>query len=280
MSGKAGNGVVFAATGRVYRDLARRAARNVRQVMPGLPIDLFTDAPLEDPVFAAVHMLDGAGPRPKMEALRRSRFARTLYLDCDVVVIADMSDVFDCLDRADIAGAHEQFGSAPVAMQKVRNAIPPSFRQINAGVLAVRKSESTDRFLDRWAADFRALNLQYDQPLLRELLYHGDLRLAVLPAEYNTMHLAGVRSAHRLMMAPRALHLPVLHEDDRHSETPEEPFDPGVLLSAPVRDRINELMRTDRTLGARRSARVLAGDMLRRSPMLYRLARRLRRLFV
>jgi len=225
-------------------------------------------------------MLDGRGPRPKMEALRRSRFARTLYIDCDVVVIADMSDVFDCLDHADIAGAHEQFGSSPVSMQKVRRAIPTAFRQINGGVLAVRKSDRSDAFLDRWAADFLSLKLQYDQPLLRELLYESDLRFVVLPSEYNTMHLAGVRVAHRLMMAPRALHLPVLHEDDRHAETPELPFDPGVLLSPPVRDRINELMRTDRTLGARRGARVLAGDMLRRAPLLYRIARRLRRLFV
>lgn len=279
MAGTEERGVVLAATGRLYRDLARRAARNVRQAMPDIPVDLFTDAPLDDAVFAQVHLLDGRGPRPKMEALRRSRFARTLYIDCDVVVLTDMSDVFDALDHADIAGAHEQFGSSPVSMQTVRKAIPPAFRQINSGVLALRRSARTDAFLDRWAADFAALKLQYDQPLLRELLFDSDLRLVVLPSEYNTMFLPGIRAANRLMMAPRALHLPFLHENDAHAAPADRPFDPGALLNPAVRERINELMRTDRTLGGRRSARIVAGDTLRKVPLVYRLARRLRRLF-
>ena len=41
----------------------------------------------------------------KFEALRRSRFERTIYIDTDVIALADLSDVFDVLDRFDITGA-------------------------------------------------------------------------------------------------------------------------------------------------------------------------------
>ncbi len=272
-------GIVFGATGGLYRNLARRAARNVRQVMPQAAIDLYTDEPLVDPVFDRVHLLDRSGPRPKMEALLRSRFRKTLWLDSDTVMLCDVSDLFDVLETADIVGAHEQFGSSPVAMRKVRRDIPPAFRQINSGVLGVRKSEATDAFLRRWQQDFVALKLQYDQPLLRELLYESDLRLVVLPAEYNQMFPPHIRVASALMMAPRILHMTHVHSDPKFADPPDRPFDPGELLNPPVVERINALLASDRTLGARAPARIAAGEMLRRVPRLHRIARRLRGFF-
>lgn len=270
-------GIVFGATGKSYRNLARRAARNVRQVMPHIPIDLFTDAPLSDPIFDRVHLLDDPNRRPKMDALRLSRFDRTLYLDCDAVMVNDVSDVFELLRRADLVGAHEQFGSSPVSMQSLDYPLPPAFRQINSGVLGVRKSAATDAFLQRWKAEFLRRRLQYDQPLLRQLLFESDLHLTVLPMEYNLMHAPFIRAASPLMMAPRILHIPRLHESDVHDADVERPFNPAELLAAPVRDRFNALLKTDRTLGAKPGLRALSGETLRKVPFLYRMARRLRR---
>lgn len=272
-------GIVFAATGKSYRSLARRAARNVRQAMPQVQIDLFSDAPLDDPVFDRVHIVERNGPRPKMEALRRSRFQRTLYLDCDTVVLNDVSDIFAVLERADLVGVHEQFGSAPVAMQVLDYEPPHAFRQINSGVLGVRKSPGTDAFLSLWQSEFERRRLQYDQPLLRQLLWESELRFVILPMEYNQMFPPFIRAASPLMMAPRILHMPKLHESAIHAERPDRPFNPAEMLSAPVRDRFNALLKTDRTLGANRSTRALVGDTLRKVPFAYRMARRLRKFF-
>lgn len=275
------HGIVFAATGESYRKLARRAARTVRAVMPDLAIDLFTDQPLDDPIFDRVHLLDAGGPRPKMEALRRSRFERTVYLDCDVVMVAPIPEVFELLKQAEFAGAHELYGSSPVQLQSVRREIPHAFRQVNSGVMGVRKTPNTQAFLRRWQDDFVSLKLMYDQPLLRELLYENldGMRVVILPMEYNLMHPATLRVATPLHMAPRLLHMTRLHEGDDHLEPVDQPFDVAALLNPPARNKLNELLRSDRTLGAARNFRTYVGDTFRKAPMLYRLARKARRLF-
>ncbi|MCJ8140440.1 putative nucleotide-diphospho-sugar transferase [Falsirhodobacter halotolerans] len=274
-----GCGIVFGATGRKYRKLAQRAARNVRQVMPHIPIDLFTDEPLDDAVFDRVVLLERGSYRPKMEALLRSRFERTIYLDCDVVVVNDITDLFVLLERADIVGAHEQYGSAPITLQKVRLDIPPAFRQINSGVFGIRKSEATDAFVRQWRDDFIDLNLKVDQPLLRELLWQTDLKVFILPSEYNQMHFPFVRVASDRMMATRVLHIPRMHDNERYAEPPDQPFNPADFLPAGARDRFNAMLATDQTLpGHVAEARALRGDALRRIPLIRRFAGNLRRL--
>ena len=78
------HGFIFAVTGPDYTGLARQAAATVAHHHPDIPIDLFTDQPCDDPVFARVHQLSESGPRPKFEALLRSRFDRALYLDAGI----------------------------------------------------------------------------------------------------------------------------------------------------------------------------------------------------
>lgn len=263
-------GIIFAATGAQYRALARRAARNVRALMPEVEIDLFTDSPLEDPVFDQVHLVDARGPRPKMEALRHSRFRLTLYLDADVVMVAPVWDVFEVIAAHDLVGAHEMYGSSRVALTQVRKPIPPAFRQINSGVLGIRKCPETEAFLAKWQEDFQSLKLQFDQPLLRELLFESDLRIAVLPGEYNQMFSPFIEVADGQMMAPRLLHLTHLHNDLAHGEPADQPFEPAALMPPRVVERINALLASDRTLGNPPSLRTRAVDTLRRAPWLHR----------
>ena len=59
-------GFVFAATGDKYVTLARRAARTLKQVMPDVPVDLFTDLPVSDPTLSQIHSLETATHRPKI----------------------------------------------------------------------------------------------------------------------------------------------------------------------------------------------------------------------
>ena len=272
-------GIVFGATGDLYVRLARRAARNVRAAMPDIPIDLFTDRPLDDAIFDRVHLLESVTVRPKMEALRRSRFDLTLFLDCDVIVLQALDDVFDCIAVADVVAAHHQFGSAPVSMRTVRREIPHAFRQINSGVLGIRRSPATDALLEKWQADFTALKQTTDQPLLREMLFESDLRLIVLPPEYNLMYQPWVRVANGLMMAPRLLHVPRLHEVPEHGATPDLPFNPAEVVTPAVLQKLGELAQSDRTLGAGRDTRTYAAERLHDHPRLYRIYRRVRRLF-
>lgn len=207
------NGFVFAVTGPDYIGLARQAAATVAHHNPDIPIDLFTDQPCDDPVFAKVHILTGSGRRPRFEALLRSRFARTLYLDADLFVVAPLLDVFDVLEHFDFAAAHDQRANiASHTLALHTKPIPAAFPQYNGGVMAVRKSEATDAFLRQWQTQFEASVHGIDQPVLRELLFESNLRIATLPIQYNVIDADLIRSFDSRTTSPRILHSSLLRE--------------------------------------------------------------------
>lgn len=243
-------GFVFAASGERYTTLARRAARTLMGVMPDVQIDLFTDQSLTDPIFAEIHPLDRRTLRPKMEALRRSRFHKTIYLDCDVLAVADVSDIFAMLDRFDLVAAHENHRNGKVALYTVPGTPPNAFPQINSGVMGIRKSPETAAFLTKWEDGVLAQSFKFDQPLLRKLLWEADLRHHILPMDYNLLHLDFLRVMGPRMTAPRLLHLPRLHSRNVHPGDPETPFDLAETIGEELALRLLQLIETDRSLGS------------------------------
>ncbi len=201
-------GIVFACSGATYLPLAVHAARSAAATNPGLPIDLYCDRPCGDAVFDRVHALDRVWFRPKFEAIRRSRFDRTLYLDTDVRVLADISDVFDLLDRFDIAGAHDAYRNSRKGRGSGR--VPVSFPQMNSGVLAVRRSDATADLMRAVEADLLSTGNRKDQPLLRERLWSSRLSIGILPEEYNLMAYRNASLWTDRHAAPRIVHNPAL----------------------------------------------------------------------
>jgi hypothetical protein len=242
--------------------------------MGDVQIDLFADGPVDDPVFDRVHALQHTGTRPKMEALRRSRFDRSVYLDCDVVAVADVSDMFALLRRCDILGAHDMYGNGPVGLHEVNAAIPAGFRQINSGVLGITRSDTTQAFLTDWEARMQRDGQRWDQPVLRDMLWQTDLDLMVLPPEYNLMHTRFIAAMGQRMAAPRLLHLTQLHEKVDGLRDLDQPFNLRDVLSEQTLLALQDRLRADRSLGASRSARDVVGDVLRRFPKVEKQARK------
>ncbi|EKE45594.1 hypothetical protein OCGS_0211 [Oceaniovalibus guishaninsula JLT2003] len=202
---RAPRGFVLACSGAGYLPLAVHTARSVAATHPDLPVDLFTDAVCDDPVFAAVHPLERSWFRPKFEAMRRSRFGRTIYLDTDLRVLARVDDVFDLLDRFDLAGAHDAWRASPRNLTD-RGDVPVAFPQINSGVLALRRDERVHALLAAVEAELLATGARKDQPILRRHLWASDLRLAVLPEEYNLMAYRHAAQWSNRNAAPRIVH--------------------------------------------------------------------------
>lgn len=185
-------GVVFVATGKpAYIALAERAAASVKAACPGLAVDLYTDTERDLPVFDRVHLLPDPWFRSKIDALQASRFARTLYMDADMLALADFRDVFDVLERFDVALVHDWFRNSALHHTFWRKPLPPAFPQFNGGLLAVRRNPATDAFLADWKAAVKATDTGRDQISLRELLWDSDLRIATLPEEYNLLWIRG-----------------------------------------------------------------------------------------
>ena len=207
-------GVVFVATGKpAYIALAERAAASVRASCPGLAVDLYTDTERDLPVFDRVHLLPDPWFRSKIDALQASRFARTLYMDADMLALADFRDVFDVLDRFDVALVHDWFRNSALHHTFWRKPLPPAFPQFNGGLLAVKRSPGTEAFLADWKAAVKATDTGRDQISLRELLWDSDLRIATLPEEYNLLWIQGMADWTTDFAAPRILHSPNFHRD-------------------------------------------------------------------
>ncbi|WP_424940778.1 putative nucleotide-diphospho-sugar transferase [Aliiroseovarius sp. S253] len=247
MSDPKGNGFIFAATGAKYVNLARRAVRSLRQVMPDAQVDLFTDAELVDPAFDRIHKLSDSYFRPKMEAMRRTRFERTVYLDCDIVVLMDVSELFQLLDRFDLASS---FAFARDGERLVQDGtMPRSFGLLNAGVIAIKTTEKTKELVANWDQTVRERDADMDQPTLRELLWKSDLSMFALPQEYNLIAVWTLDTWRPKQGAPRILHSQRLHRIA--AGDPETPFTMEEAL--PVRrqrEHLEFLLECDAKVGA------------------------------
>jgi hypothetical protein len=270
----ADEGFVYAATGERYIDLARHAARTLRAVAPKTIIDLWCDTGIEDETFDRVHLLDRTTHRPKFEALRRSRFQRTVYLDADTIAVADPSDIFFVLTRFDVAGAHVGRRNNGFCRSGWRRDFPLAFPQINGGVLGIRKSEATDAFLASVDAALAETGARKDQPILRELLFDSDLRIAVLPPEYNCKQLHQIATWTDADAAPRILHVPELHK----RRDPESGRIPRLseIYPASLLTHVDELLASDAYLRPKPRPKVRA---LADRPIGRRIKARLRRTF-
>ncbi len=149
------SGVLFVVTGAHYTAAAGDAARSVAQTNPWLKIGIFSDQDVTDPVFTFVGKIQGDDSRRKHEYVGQSPFANTLYLDSDVRVIDDLSDLFRLLERYEMAGAHVRYRSVPKRLRKNKLDLPQAFPQINCGVLLYRKCGRVDALFQSWIDIYR-----------------------------------------------------------------------------------------------------------------------------
>ena len=190
-------GVLYIAAGQEYINAAIRAAGSVRKYCPGLPVHLFADWQNHprfhfdrDPApFTSVGNIPDPHPRSKVDYLPLSPFDRTLYLDTDTRLNADIREIFGLLDRFDIALVHEMRRNYPIHLRTWRTPLPLAFPQFNGGVILYRKTPPVIQFLEDWKKYYQQAGYPQDQVTLRELLWLSDLQIATLPPEYNVRFL-------------------------------------------------------------------------------------------
>lgn len=219
--------------------------------MPDTPIDLFTDADIEDTVFSQIHRLEHSFFRPKMEAMRRSRFERTVIIDADILVTADISELFDVLDTYDMAGVQAVRRTQNVMNVKNRP-VPRCFPLVNTGLLVIRKNKPVLDFCWKWEREVRANQAKLDQGYFRTTLYNSGLRFLSLPVEYNLIYLKMLDAWPTAHGAPRVLHSRALHQ----SEHPGDICDAYSLSEAVGSTRaavVKALLEDDWSLQGKRS---------------------------
>ncbi|MEL6582446.1 MAG: putative nucleotide-diphospho-sugar transferase [Pseudomonadota bacterium] len=215
------NGILFIATGADYLRIAERGAKTAKAMMPNLPVDLITDGlhPVEEGVFDDVRIGSGeTGPRARLRWLKETRFDRTLHVDADVTFVDDLQDVFRLLDKYELAVAQDQSRNAIGNCQPLEHNLPDSFPQFNCGVIAYRSTPPVMLFFEDWNRMYHEREDPRDQPTFRLLVWQSDLRVGVLPPEYNLMNLALLNAWSAEHASPRLLHTPRLHRKIKQGE--------------------------------------------------------------
>jgi hypothetical protein len=212
-----GCGVVLVATGKVYVEAAIRSARSVKEHCgAGLPVHIWTDLPEmceQASTFDSVDRIENPHRRSKVDHLWRTPFERTLFLDADTRVVADVSGLFNLLDRFDLCmthahrRSHAKSTTTSALATSPQGTPPPEFPQLNSGVFLFRRTEGVVAFLKRWQEAFHATALPKDQITLRELLWSTDLRVYVLPPEYNVRYQKYIELWDAGEAQPKILHM-------------------------------------------------------------------------
>ena len=179
-------GCVYIATGPKYLFEASLSMDSLREHMPNVPVCCFTDDPAAAArIFPHVERIENPSRNflEKIPPLSRTPYERTIFLDTDIIITADISDLFDLLEKYDIAAAPDPFGVEA-------DGCPACFQHLNTGLIAYRRNPAVLDFFERWFAEYRRdlaerTDQPHDQLSFQRLLYQSDLRLYVLPVEYN-----------------------------------------------------------------------------------------------
>ncbi|MCK0151481.1 hypothetical protein MWU54_15670 [Marivita sp. S6314] len=203
-------GVVYVAWGKAHVDVARRSAASVKRFNPDLSCAIWCAADDDTSGFDEAFVIPPGMTRPKVGALKLSPYDETLYLDNDTMIRADLSSLFDLLQKFDLCGAHVMLWHRPRHRRMWQTEVPETFPEINCGVLLYRKSAETEAFFDAWQAAYDAAGMKIDQPTFRETLWHSDLRFYVFPPQYNKRIFEASELIYSDQPKPRILHLPIL----------------------------------------------------------------------
>jgi hypothetical protein len=179
------DGVLYVARGGRYLEAAVESARSVREAMPAARIAIATAEPAPDEFDETIPLTEPDGYRAKILGMIASPFDRTLFLDADTYVAADVSELFRLLDTFDVAAAH-----APVRVTVPLDDVPDAFPELNTGVIAFRRAGNVERLWQAWLDEYDRLAplkpKSKDQLSFRRAMYSAtDVRLAVLPTEFN-----------------------------------------------------------------------------------------------
>lgn len=204
-------GVLYVATGAKYVDEARQSTSSLKEHTPHLPVALVTDLALEpDELFEQIIPL--ADPTyhysDKIIGIRFSPYEHTLFLDTDTLVCGDVTEMFQLLERFDIAASHH-----PLALRRatpVPPNIPSSFQLYHTAVVLFKKSAAVDSCLRRWYDIYQEqsqIHQVYDEPAFTEAVYHSNLRIATLPTKYHIQKMGYLHDSVRIIHGRQNVHL-------------------------------------------------------------------------
>jgi hypothetical protein len=186
-------GILFSAAGTRYVAAAVAAAeRSLR--FNDVPHLIFCSEPPAVATRAGIELFTpSTNPHAdKISTMLRSPFVETIYLDVDCAVIEPITELFDLLQRFDLAAAHP-----PGYRGAADPVVPSAFYEINTGVVAYRNDARIRELFTKWRTTYLdwlaappfpgadGLAAGQDQPAFRRCVWESEIAINILGPEYN-----------------------------------------------------------------------------------------------
>ncbi|MFB6187584.1 MAG: putative nucleotide-diphospho-sugar transferase, partial [Halobacteriaceae archaeon] len=176
-------GILYIATGEEYIDQARQSAESVQQYMD-VPIALVTDRPLETEIFDCIIEVDDPDHSfiDKPKYIDKTPFDKTIYLDTDISILDDISELFEMLNQCDIAVSVDPY-EAELRLNQQKEFtrdenqsftdVPISVPIYQTGVIVFSDNDRTKALFERWLEIHQSNNIESDQTSFRPALYRS-----------------------------------------------------------------------------------------------------------
>ena len=213
-------GVVYVSTGKSYVNMAAMSAKSLKSHCPNLPVHIFTDCDTTSyDCFDSATKISTPHRRSKVDCIPETPYQRTLYLDADTRVCENIVPLFDLLDKFELAIAHDcgrgkhidkYTGKAPAERnkpEKYSSQAPEEFMPLNSGVILFKTTDPVLKFFKAWKNDYYQKGFKADQLTLRDQLWIHNLKLGILPPEYNCRPRSNIKVLRDAKIFPKILHL-------------------------------------------------------------------------
>ncbi len=188
-------GYLYIAYGEAFTKEALLSIESLRRYT-NLPIAIYTDRgdiadiKREKLNISLIGEIKANHLRAKVDYMDQSPFVDTVFMDSDTVVVRNCDDMFDLLERFDVAIVNDYARKRKKYSDIVPEygEIPYAFSEANSGVIAFNSSTRTQTFLKMWKEYFYKYFKEtngWDQISFRISLWKSNVRIHHMPFEYN-----------------------------------------------------------------------------------------------
>jgi len=162
------------------------SAKSLKAIHPHANITLFTNKEYPNlEVFNNVVIVD-IKLRSKQDILHMSTYDKTIYIDTDTYINDNVDELFGLFDKFELFASHDYARKRNFSIPEYM-AIPASFGELNGGVFGFKKCDNFTRLIELWKHYFHKYQkvTPWDQPSFRIACWESDIKLYVVPYEYN-----------------------------------------------------------------------------------------------
>ena len=203
-------GVIYLAFGKPYLIMALNSMASLRQTNPEVPVCIVTNERIDTSLFSLWdNTLDHLIFVDKGTELNRtyktsiykySPFEKTIFLDCDTLVIGDVSVASQHLDFYDYAirlNSHMEgrFIKDDVLLTD-KSVFITQLPHWNSGVILFKKGDATRSFFDLWAYHYTKMGIAFDQASLVETVFRSPARMLSLDYRWNFHPIGSLRGGY------------------------------------------------------------------------------------